>query len=266
MFVVAVGKVGDAEVLGEGELVSDLHVSAAQNGRVNGQQDSLVSFRFRPLDQLDAVVPLFEQVELQRHRRRTNRILDIFQRLRREAAQSHDNVLFLACARCRDLAIGVREAVHCGTRGADGHAGFLAEDIDGGVDDGDVAEDAWADAVFLVRGDVFGERSAGVCAFVVVVACLLVHALCCEDAELFDGETVQVSSIVVRHGDGIKGRSAVIEGLERKKGTSSKGEGHEQQWLVAAAPSLYQVREIIVDDADSGVGGLAPACAVAEVE
>lgn len=76
----------------------------------------------------------------------------------------------------------------------------MAEDIHAGVYGGDVAEDARADAVFGVGGEVFAESAAGVCAFVVVVAGLLVHFVVGDGFEFGDGEAVEVIVGVVGGG------------------------------------------------------------------
>lgn len=238
VFIIPVREIRNLEVLRKRELVPDFEVSAAEHGRVDGEEHGLVACGFCALDQFDAVVALFEEVELERCWGVADCVFDVLEGLCCEAAQPHDGVLRLAGPGCCNLAVRVREAVHCGAGGADGGADFLAEDIYAGVDDGDVAEDARADAVFLVGADVLGERAAAVCAFVVVVASLLVHALGCEDAELFDGQAVQVGGLVVRHGDGIGGSS--LDRAVRWEGECT------QQWLQVEAPlSLYQAREMV---------------------
>ena len=76
----------------------------------------------------------------------------------------------------------------------------MPEDGDGGIDVRDVAEDAGPDAVLLVGADVRGEGGARVGAFVVVVACLLVHVHFGDCLQFGDGQTVEVVAGLSSHG------------------------------------------------------------------
>jgi len=86
----------------------------------------------------------------------------------------------------------VSETLHGCWRYADGHAVPSTEQGGGGVDLGHVPQDAGADAVFGVGGCVFEHGGAGVGAFVVVVAGLLVHAEGGVLFEFVDCEAVEI--------------------------------------------------------------------------
>ena len=103
---------------------------------------------------------------------------DVFEGGGGEGGEAHGYVCFAAGFGGGDFAVGVGEALHGGGGDADWDGVAGAPDGDGGVDGGYVAQDPGSYAVLVVGCAVFEEGGARVCAFIVVVARLLVHAEC----------------------------------------------------------------------------------------
>lgn len=168
------------------ELVPDLEVPPAQHRRINRQHDSLVPGLLRTLNQTATLLLVLEQVQLKHIRDLAAGLAHVFKRARRETAQPH-RYPFRPARPCRCyLAVAVREALHCCRRDAQRDRVAVAEDGHARVDLRDVAQYARPDAVAAVRGLVFCEGAPGVRPFVVVVPCLLVHAVPREALEFAD--------------------------------------------------------------------------------
>lgn len=158
------------------ELVPDLQIPTAEKRRIDRKKHGFEPGLLGPRDQFAAVLALLEEVQLQHVGDQALGLFGHFlQTLGRETAQAHRYAGFLARARRAQLAIRVREALHSRRRHAQGDTVRMAEESDRGVDAGDVAQDARADAVFGVGVEVLAQRGAAVGALVVVVAGLLVH-------------------------------------------------------------------------------------------
>ena len=101
---------------------------------------------------------------------------DVFEGRGRERGEAHGYVGFFAGFGGGDFAVWVGEALHGGWCYADWDGIAGTPYGDGGVDDGYVPQDTGSYAVLGVGCAVFEQGGSRVCTFIVVVACLLVHA------------------------------------------------------------------------------------------
>lgn len=93
------------------------------------------------------------------------------------------------------------------------------EEVDRGIDLGDVAQDSRSDAVFGVSLDVLEQCRTRVSALIVVVPSLLVHAHSCVFLKLGDCKTVEVDGLLTlcrsRHSVALVRPALVSARLER---------------------------------------------------
>lgn len=192
------------EVVGEFELVPDLEVPPPQHRRVYRQQHGFVASLLGALDQLAAVLLLLEQVQLQDVGDVAARGTHVLERARREAAQAHHDALGRARPRRRELAVRVCEPLHRRRRHPQRYGVAVPKHRHARVDLRDVPQHPRPDPVPPVCGFILCQRAAAVCPFVVVVPCLLVHALVRQRCEFADREAVEVVLFLLclfgRHG------------------------------------------------------------------
>lgn len=94
--VALLSEIRNLKVSGKLELVPDLEVAAAEHGRVDGQEDGFEAGLLGALDQLGAVVAVFEEVQLQHAGVVARCRGDFFERLGRERREAHDDALVRA--------------------------------------------------------------------------------------------------------------------------------------------------------------------------
>lgn len=101
LLVLARREVRNAERAGQLELVPDLEVAPPEHGRVDGEEDGLVACFLGARDQLLRVRALFEEVELQHVGDRAAFVRHVFERLRGEGGEAHEDVRGAGGARGR---------------------------------------------------------------------------------------------------------------------------------------------------------------------
>lgn len=121
------------------ELVPDLEVSTAEDWSVHGQEDRFEAGLLRSLDQLAAVFPVLEQVQLQHSRVVAARPRHILERAGRERTEAHDHAILPTRPRRGELTIRMGQALHRGRGDANGDAVPVPEHGNGRVDLRDVA-------------------------------------------------------------------------------------------------------------------------------
>ena len=66
----------------------------------------------------------------------------------------------------------------------------MAKYIDRAVDEGDIAQHSWSDAIFVVGSAVLTQSRIGIGAFIVIIASLFIHYVPAELFEVFEVETL----------------------------------------------------------------------------
>lgn len=123
----------------EFELVADFEVAPTEHGRVDGEQDGLVTCLFCAVDELGRVCTIFKEVKLENVGVGLARLGHVFEGARAERRQAHHYTFGLAGACRGEFAVRVRQFLHCRRGDAKGTTILVAKDVHRGVDLGYVA-------------------------------------------------------------------------------------------------------------------------------